>query len=110
MGVNINKIEFVGAGFSVWKQSFSMATSLGSRPELPTVVKIAISGYRKNQDFSDALIGQIAVSRGIRVYTFDKALQNDSCVCGIRLSNVTIQPFLSLITGKLNFAKVGLPT
>ena len=46
--------------------------------EHPTVVKIAISGYRKNQDFSDALIGQIAISRGIRVYTFDKALQNDS--------------------------------
>lgn len=46
--------------------------------ERPSIVKIAISRYRKNQDFSDALIGQLAISRGIRVYTFDKALQNDS--------------------------------
>lgn len=40
-------------------------------------VKMAISRCRKNQDFSDALIGQIGASRNLKTYTFDKALKND---------------------------------
>lgn len=40
-------------------------------------VKMAISRCRKNQDFSDALIGQIGASRNLRTYTFDLALKTD---------------------------------
>jgi predicted nucleic-acid-binding protein len=46
--------------------------------EHPAVVKSAISRYRKNQDFSDALIGQIAAAKGAQTYTFDKSLKKDS--------------------------------
>ena len=40
-------------------------------------VKMAVSRCRKNQDFSDALIGQIGACRNLKTYTFDKALKND---------------------------------
>ena len=46
--------------------------------ENPQVVKIAVSRYRKKEDFSDALIGQIAAVRNLKTYTFDRALSTDS--------------------------------
>ncbi len=46
--------------------------------ENPLVVKMAISRCRKKEDFSDALIGQIASARNLKTYTFDQALREDS--------------------------------
>lgn len=41
-------------------------------------VKMAVSRCRKNEEFSDALIGQVGMTRNLKTYTFDKGLKNDT--------------------------------
>ncbi len=46
--------------------------------ENPLAVRMAVGRCRKGKDFSDALIGQVGTSRGVKTYTFEKNLKTDS--------------------------------
>ena len=40
-------------------------------------VKMAVSKSRKNEEFSDALIGQVGALKNLKTYTFDRGVKDD---------------------------------